>query len=980
MAVKDIIQKMILQLGQSQKGRMPKELDKHFADVDERTTEELLIFTRKFAETVNYYRDTISAPSGKWANFFPDEAAIKQLLADNSGNITPHLALFLTFLELYKKPQEVINRITGRHLDFYYRQVLRMQEKAAVADKAHVVLELKKNVSPISILPEHFFSAGKDNTGIELIYAPSRETVINHSRIDSLQSIFLDKTGHGRIHYAPVANSADGVGGKLQGDEPKWYGFGHAALPQAEVGFAIASSILRMQEGTRTVTVKLALDKVDPKLNDSSLRDAFAVLVTGEKGWQGPYSISATLSDGNVLQLKFKVPASEKAVIDYNAAIHGYDYATPLPIMRVLLKTDSANIGYNNFRNVTLQKASIEVNVEHITSLKLESDSGALDPKKAFMPFGPLPTVGSRFLVGCSEALSKKLSNLSIMVKWKDAPLNFTTHYSSYGNDDVKNSYFTATVVFKDGGGWENSSSGVPLFESNNASSEHTFLFSVQNLSSLSPGIIQDGFITFSLEKDFLHATYRIKYVEYVMKFSTGKDTTLVILNEPYTPTIQSISLSYTAYTDEVNIASVSPADFSNPDIQFFHIAYLGQMREHGYQREQFSFLTDKSVSFLPVYNNEGELLIGFSSLNAGDSVSVLFQVAEGSDDPDLDQENIDWYVLCDNYWKPLGSSEVMLDTTNQLLTSGTIKFVIPTEATTHHTILPTDHIWIKAAISQHVNAVCQLIEVVANAVEVKYIDQGNDPNHLATALKKGRITKLKNGLPTVKTVTQPYASFGGRPVETDDAFSTRVAERLRHKNRCITPWDYERIILEAFPNVHRVKCIPHAKDGSWLAPGHVLIVVIPDLKNKNARDPLQPKVNADTLEHITTYVQERTGMQVKVTVKNPIYQKILLDFKVKFYSGREFNYYSEMLKQELIRFLSPWAYAGDRDISFGGKVYKSVLLDFVEDLDYVDYITDFRMYSYTMENNRYDINEAQPETPDAILVSDTTHIINEAA
>jgi hypothetical protein len=582
--------------------------------------------------------------------------------------------------------------------------------------------------------------------------------------------------------------------------------------------------------------------------------------------------------------------------------------------------------------------------------------------------------------VGCSEALSKKLSNLSIMVKWKDAPLNFTTHYSSYGNDDVKNSYFTATVVFKDGGGWENSSSGVPLFESNNASSEHTFLFSVQNLSSLSPGIIQDGFITFSLEKDFLHATYRIKYVEYVMKFSTGKDTTLVILNEPYTPTIQSISLSYTAYTDEVNIASVSPADFSNPDIQFFHIAYLGQMREHGYQREQFSFLTDKSVSFLPVYNNEGELLIGFSSLNAGDSVSVLFQVAEGSDDPDLDQENIDWYVLCDNYWKPLGSSEVMLDTTNQLLTSGTIKFVIPTEATTHHTILPTDHIWIKAAISQHVNAVCQLIEVVANAVEVKYIDQGNDPNHLATALKKGRITKLKNGLPTVKTVTQPYASFGGRPVETDDAFSTRVAERLRHKNRCITPWDYERIILEAFPNVHRVKCIPHAKDGSWLAPGHVLIVVIPDLKNKNARDPLQPKVNADTLEHITTYVQERTGMQVKVTVKNPIYQKILLDFKVKFYSGREFNYYSEMLKQELIRFLSPWAYAGDRDISFGGKVYKSVLLDFVEDLDYVDYITDFRMYSYTMENNRYDINEAQPETPDAILVSDTTHIINEAA
>jgi len=124
--------------------------------------------------------------------------------------------------------------------------------------------------------------------------------------------------------------------------------------------------------------------------------------------------------------------------------------------------------------------------------------------------------------------------------------------------------------------------------------------------------------------------------------------------------------------------------------------------------------------------------------------------------------------------------------------------------------------------------------------------------------------------------------------------------------------------------------------------------------------------------------VQQHTGEQVKVTVKNPRYQKIQLDFKVKFSLGYEFNFYSEKLKQELIQFLSPWAYTGDRDISFGGKVYKSVLLDFVEDLDYVDYITNFKMYSYTEEPNRLDLNEVQPETPDVILVSAATHSINE--
>jgi hypothetical protein len=351
----------------------------------------------------------------------------------------------------------------------------------------------------------------------------------------------------------------------------------------------------------------------------------------------------------------------------------------------------------------------------------------------------------------------------------------------------------------------------------------------------------------------------------------------------------------------------------------------------------------------------------------------------------------------------------VVLDTTNQLLTSGIITFIIPAEATTSNTILPGSHIWIKAAISQHappapinhVTAVCQLIDVTANAVEVQFKDNGNDPNHLATALEKGKIAKLKTGISSVKSVKQPYASFGGRPVESDDAFSTRVSERLRHKNRCITAWDYERIILEAFPRVHKVKCIPHAKENCWLAPGNVLIVVVPDLKNKNSRDLLQPKVNADTISRITEYVEKRAGMytqkrddmytqkrdetvqkrddmQVHVHVKNPNYQKIQLDFKVKFHTGYEFNYYKQVLNQALLQFLSPWAYEADREISFGGKVYKSVLLDFVEELAYVDYVTDFKMYSYTGETPIFqDLREVQPEAPDVILVSADEHIIN---
>jgi hypothetical protein len=113
--------------------------------------------------------------------------------------------------------------------------------------------------------------------------------------------------------------------------------------------------------------------------------------------------------------------------------------------------------------------------------------------------------------------------------------------------------------------------------------------------------------------------------------------------------------------------------------------------------------------------------------------------------------------------------------------------------------------------------------------------------------------------------------------------------------------------------------------------------------------------------------------------VKNPAYQKLRLEFSVKFKEGYEFNFYSEKLKEEIKQFLSPWAYSTGRDITFGGKIYKSVLLNFVEEVEYVDYLEDFYLYSISGSKGlSNDLDEVQPESPDTILVSDSTHFIHE--
>jgi hypothetical protein len=235
----------------------------------------------------------------------------------------------------------------------------------------------------------------------------------------------------------------------------------------------------------------------------------------------------------------------------------------------------------------------------------------------------------------------------------------------------------------------------------------------------------------------------------------------------------------------------------------------------------------------------------------------------------------------------------------------------------------------------------------------------------------------LKSPIAAVKKVVQPFAGFGGRPRERDVSLTKRAAERLRHRQRCISPWDYERLLLEAFPEIHRIKCIPHASESSWLAPGHLLLVPIPDLRLKNAVDPLRPRVDLATLERIRTFAQAHAAMNVQIHARNPDYRRVRLDFKVRFRPGLSFNFYRGELEKAVIQVLAPWAFEPMRQVEFGGQIYRSVLLDVVEELEYVDFVSDFRMGIVAAGSTTFDDrDEISAQAPNVILVPDSSHSI----
>jgi hypothetical protein len=488
---------------------------------------------------------------------------------------------------------------------------------------------------------------------------------------------------------------------------------------------------------------------------------------------------------------------------------------------------------------------------------------------------------------------------------------------------------------------------------------------------------IRKGQLQLRLNHSFLFKEYRDKYAAEIMRYSRDGGT-LKLPAEPFAPELQSISLCYTATTAKTSFSGTTLNDYADEEIEFFQYGPFGQMREHAYIRSKHTFLNNILVKLMPEYLAEGNLFLGFSDLTAEDSVCILFQVAEGSANPEKSKVIADWSVLCDNYWKPLNNEDFIFDTTNEFLRSGIVKIVIPKEATTSNTLLSSGLLWLKISIPKDSDGVCQLLDVQSNAATAIFANQENDASHLQNALPAMSITKLKTDNGTIKKVSQPYSSFAGKMKEIDQSFYIRVSERLRHKERSITLWDYERLILQHFPAIHKVKCINHATPTSFYAPGNVLIVVVPDLTNRNAVDVFKPKVDKNTLDEILDFLTLHSTSWAKFKIINPMYEAVKVSVNLKLKRGYEFNYYEKIIDQKLQEFLSPWIKNISGDIHFGGKVTKSMVIKFLEDLEFVDYLTSFslRKYSPGIKTFGKNVEVAEASNPASILVSAMQHTV----
>ncbi|MBL4647831.1 MAG: hypothetical protein JKY13_02575, partial [Gammaproteobacteria bacterium] len=446
-------------------------------------------------------------------------------------------------------------------------------------------------------------------------------------------------------------------------------------------------------------------------------------------------------------------------------------------------------------------------------------------------------------------------------------------------------------------------------------------------------------------------------------------------VNAAHTPKLGSFSVDYTA---SVSLDLTARESEQQPD-QLLHLHPFGYA-------PVFSALNEAgNYPLMPQYLADGYLFIGLRNATTPEKLSLLLQMVEASGKADISPPKVRWSYLSDNRWLDFNAKQFLADSSHGLLDPGIVKLALPQAASNDNALLANNLHWLRVSVDDHGQAIGRMLSVHAQAARATLqLTADQQPQHLAKGLAANSINSSIGSV----SVTQPYSSFSGKPRESSAHYLTRVSERLRHKQRALSAWDYERLLLEEFPEIYLAKCIPQTLQRDGSSEARLRIIVIINIAQRAPFFPLQPKAPVALLSKIKRYLQNKASSFVNIEVRNPPYEQIRYRLAVRFHESIDAGDAINNVNDEVVRFLSPWAYGEQTSLAFGNKVYSTELLHHLDQLPYVDYIAQLKLVeqvalgdnelglenAYALTSNT---NTAAVRKPTAILVSAPQHIID---
>ncbi len=697
------------------------------------------------------------------------------------------------------------------------------------------------------------------------------------------------------------------------------------------------------------------------------LRGVFDIALTVPSGWHSVEKYVMThLESGaqgarNGLRFVLTLGPEVESIVSYSPETHGGQWSGTAPLIRFQLNSRANFCAYSLLNATQLEAVAIDVHVRGLRDLKLYNNVGRLDPSKPFQPFGPLPTLSSYFVFGSYEMAQKQLTGLTVNLDWADLPTGFggfAAHYAEYERGYADDNFRVDLSVLRDGVWQPQADRERPtaaLFQPAGPTDKLKSARSINiGLAELSRPVdsripeeqfdlqqrVRNGFFRLGLvapEGAFGHADYPLLLSKALSENIRSKKVFKQLPSAPYTPLISRISVNYSARA-RIRVDETRSGGRSGRDQRIFHL------HPFGYEEVQ-PVRAGKAYSLLPKYDTDGNLFIGFTGGLGARTLALLFHLTEDtSQQATFENPEIAWYYLSGAGWRRLPATSIVLDTTNGFLCSGVVTLVLPEDLDRQSSLMPSGKAWLRVGASAWLDSFPRLFSVSANGIRACRRVDAAAGEILIEHVPSGSAWRSATAFPGLGEIVQVGPSFGGVPTENRRRFLTRISERLRHKNRAITDWDFERLVLQQFPDVFKVKCFAGlAPPDTRPKPGNVLLVVVAHADRESGLECQRPMLDVLQLEEIRRFVQRLSSPFVQVEVRNPSYERVQVRCKAKFVDDAHPGFYIRKLNREVSEFLCPWVPFGYR-ARFGWMITREDVEGFIRGRDYVHFVTDFSM------------------------------------
>lgn len=980
---------------------------------------------------------------------FIREKAIKNFENEILGktNHSPHIGLLLSFFRLFKNVQNDINTLTKKHLDYYYFKILQQQKKKLEPGSALVGMQLQPGTEEFVINEgekcEFILEGNK-----KYAFTTTSTTHINKAEISDIITLYKsdnypfsyefdeDNFSFNVLYEAEIRK--DGITNQVT-DMSDYHNF-PATLGEeihgdpdenkirlSNLGILVSSPALILEKGKQEIdltfkispasykmTMKMFKKLINQEITDEIEKsksgknspdaerikkrvisrffsEAFVVLITDQTGWKKIETFSTKINDSETsLNFSIKLNSTHDNFIPLDHKIHEAEFDSEWPCIKLLLNNETQYHPYQILRNMVIDYVLIEAKVSEVSNLILANSAGNLDHSIPFMPFGPVPAVGSYLQIQNPLILQNNLNSLEFFINWGGLPQTingFKEHYKAYSNE-IENSSFKALISSNRSMIRTSGKQDQPEFEL--FETENDYLKNEKTISATLDDLDFKNRIDLSNKKlgevtnsifivltnpgiAFGHQIFTTIYADAALNNSRFRRRQITLPNQPYTPVIERLTANYSNRAKEVMLRKQNS---KASDITLVHLYPFGYIQVFPGPVKSQSYL-------LPQIDYKGNLFIGLKQVNSGDIISIGFELIHAVYiHSAIHVPEIRWQYLSNNEWLPL-EGFLLEDTTDGLIKSGIVKIEIPYAIQFNNTQFPPGKFWIRAAYNGVENLNSRIKNVFTQAVSLI-----SDQSVLDQSVPLKTVQKVEkinfSGLKGIGKIAGPFALEMNSLYENEESFYNRVSEQLRHKNKAVTNWDVERIILDKFKNIEKVRVYGRNSYPRELVKGSTMqIVLIPKNNIDDGMKRRNNKVDYFMLNEVKKYVSKMVSPYVNIEVSNPVYEQLKVRCRVKFNDYQKRGSLRNRLNNELINYLSPDIENSFIEKGFDESISKNEILNFIESRPYVEFVTQFSVLQLVEVQGKYkiidtakieEIKELHTISPYAILTSAPLH------